>query len=145
MHVVLLMFAVATLTACDDSPFSPFWDNGTYYLAAANNRSVPTIVSGGSGAGSARLEVTRGTLTLRHDHSYTLLVELRQWTSNGQFFETTKAYAGTYENDGRTLYLDYYDAHDYYASTMAANWRGGRIEVVVPRVDGFTDVLCVFD
>lgn len=145
MRLVPLALTVATLTACDDDPFSPYWDRGTYYLSAANNRAVPTTVSGGSGPGSVRLEVTRGTLTLRRDHSYQLLVDVRQWTSGGQFVETTKAYAGTYENDGRTLYLNYFGPRDYYSNVMVANWRSGRIEVVVPNLDGEQDVLCVFD
>lgn len=145
LRALTLTAAVATLTACDDDPFSPYWDRGTYYLSYANNHPVPTIVSGGSGPGSARLEVTRGTLTLRNDHSYQLLVEMRQWTGGGQFSETTKAYAGRYENDGRALYLYYYGPRDYYSSVMVANWRDGRVEVVVPNLDGQQDVLCVFD
>jgi len=144
-RAVPLATVLVTLVACGDDPFSPYWDRGTYYLSYANNRPVPTTVSGGSGSGSARLEVTRGTLTLRRDHSYQLLVEVREWTSGGQFYESTKAYAGTYENDGRTLWLQYFNAHDYYSSVMVANWRGGRVEVVVPNIDGGQDVLCVFD
>jgi len=145
MRVVPLALAVVTLAACYDDPFSPYWDHGTYYLSFANNRPVPAIVSGGSGSGSARLEVSGGTLSLRRDHSYRLLVDIREWTAGGQSYETTKVYAGTYENDGPTLYLNYFDPHDYYSSVMVANWRGGRLEVVVPNVDGYQDVLCVFD
>lgn len=145
MRAVTLMLASSTLAACYDDPFSPYWDRGTYYLSYANNRPVPTTVSGGSSAGSPRLEVSRGTLTLRRDHSYQLLVEVRQWTGGGQFYETTRAFAGTYENEGRTLYLNYYGPRDYYSSVMVANWRNGRLEVVVPNLDGEQDVLCVFD
>ncbi len=145
LRAVPIALAAMTLTACTDDPFSPYWDRGTYYLQYANNRPVPAIVSGGVGANSARLEVTRGTLTLRRDHSYQLLVEVREWSAGGQFYETTKAYAGRYENDDRALYLTYYDAHDYYSSVMVANWRNGRLEVVVPNVDGRQDVLCVFE
>ena len=145
MRAVPLAVVAATLSACYDDPFSPYWDRGTYYLSYANNRPVPTIVSGGSLPGSPRLEVTRGTLTLRRDHSYALLVEVREYTANGQFYESTRAFAGTYENDGRTLWLNYYGPRDYYSSVMTANWRDGRIEVVVPNVDGGEDVLCVFD
>jgi hypothetical protein len=145
MRALTLAVVVATLAACADDPFSPYWDRGTYYLDYANGHPVPATVSGGSGPGSARLEVTRGTLTLRDDHSYQLLVEIRQWANGGQFYETTKAYAGRYENDGRALYLNYYDPHDYYSSVMVANWRSGRVEVVVPNLDGQQDVLCVFD
>ena len=144
-RAVPLVLAVAMLTACDDDPFSPYWDRGTYYLSYANNRPVPTVVSGGSAAGSARVEVTHGTLTLRRDHSYQLLVDVREWMANGQYVETTKAFAGTYENDGRTLYLNYFDPHDYYSNVMVANWRDGRIEIVVPNLDGGVDVLCTFD
>lgn len=142
-RAVPLLLVVALLTACDDDPFSPYWDRGTYYLSYANNRPVPTTVSGSSGQGT-RLEVTRGTLTLRRDHSYSLLVDVRQW-NGGQFVETTKAYAGTYENDGRTLYLNYFNPRDYYSNVMVANWRDGRVEIVVPNLDGYQDVLCVFD
>ena len=145
LRAVPIVAAVATLTACDDDPFSPYWDRGTYYLSYANNRPVPTTVSGGTLPGSARLEVSGGTLTLRRDHSYQLLVDVRQWTTGGQFYETTKAFAGTYENDGRTLWLNYFTPHDYYASVMTANWRNGRLEVVVPNLEGGVEVLCVFD
>ena len=47
-RAVPLVLAVAMLTACDDDPFSPYWDRGTYYLSYANNRPVPTVVSGGT-------------------------------------------------------------------------------------------------
>jgi hypothetical protein len=144
-RVVPIAATTLTLGACYDDPFSPYWDRGTYYLAYANNRPVPTIVSGGSLPGSPRLEVTRGSLTLRRDGSYALLVEVREWSGTGQFYEWTRAYAGTYEYDDRTLWLEYYDPGDYYSSVMVANWRNGRIEVVVPNVDGGEDVLCVFD
>ena len=145
MRALSLAIVVAALTACYDDPFSPYWDHGTYYLVYANNRLVPTTVSGGIGPNSPRLEVTRGTLSLRRDHSYQLLVEMREWDAGGHFYESTKAYAGRYENDDRAIYLTYYDAHDYYSSVMAANWRNGRVEVVVPNLDGWQDVLCVFE
>jgi len=143
LRVVSLAVAAAALTACYDDGFSPYWDHGTYYLNYANNRAVPSTVSGGPGG--ARVEVTGGTLTLRRDHSYQLLVQVREWMQGGQFYESTKVYAGQYENDNRAIYLTYYDAHDYYSSVMSANWRNGRVEVVVPNVDGYTDVLCVFE
>jgi hypothetical protein len=144
-RILPLALAAAMLTACYDDPFSPYWDRGTYYLVYANNRLVPTTVSGGTGANSAHLEVTRGTLTLRRDHSYQLLVEVREWTAGGQFYESTKAYAGQYENEDRAIYLTYFDPSDYYSSVMVANWRNGRIEVVVPNLDGRQDVLCMFE
>jgi len=143
LRAMLLTVAAATLTACHDEFFSPYWDHGTFYLNYANNRQVPATVSGGTG--SARVEVTGGTLSLRRDHSYQMLVHVREWSQGGQFYESTTVFAGTYENDGREIYLTYYDAHDYYSSVMAANWRNGRVEVVVPNVDGYTDVLCVFE
>jgi hypothetical protein len=144
-RTVPLALAAVTLSACYDDPFSPYWDRGTYYLSYANNRPVPTIVSGGTLPGSARVEVTRGSLTLRRDHSYQLLVEVREWTRDGQFYESTKAFAGTYENEDRTIYLNYFNPRDYYSSVMVANWRGGRIEIAVPGVDAGMAVLCVFD
>lgn len=144
MRVAMPALVVMSLSACYDDPFSPYWDRGTYYLVTANNRYVPTIVSGGSGANSSRLEVTRGTLTLRRDHSYQMVVDVREWTAGGQFYETSRVYAGRYENDDRAIYLSYFNEHDYYSSVMVANWRGGRVEVVVPNIDGRSDVLCVF-
>ena len=144
MRAVSLALVVATLSACYDDPFSPYWDRGTYYLVYANNRLVPTTVSGGLGPNTPRLEVTGGTLTLRRDHSYQMLVDVREWTAGGQYYETTKVYAGRYENEDRAIYLTYFDAHDYYSSVMVANWRNGRVEVVVPNVDGRQDVLCTF-
>lgn len=143
MRAVPLSLAVVTLTACADDPFSPYWDRGTYYLNYANNRAVPAIVSGGPGG--ARLEITGGSLTLRRDHSYQMLVTVRTWSATGTFYESTKAFAGTYDNDDRTLWLNYFEPRDYYSNVMVANWRSGRIEVVVPNVDGMQDVLCSFD
>ncbi len=142
--VMPLAIAVATLTACDDDPFSPYWDRGTYYLSYANGRSVPAIVSGSYGPNSPRVEVTGGTLTLRRDHSYSLLVQVREW-SGAQFYESTKVFAGTYDSDERTIWLNYFQPHDYYSSVMIANWRNGRIDVVVPDLDGGVDVLCMFE
>ncbi|MBI2408659.1 MAG: hypothetical protein HYV19_10200 [Gemmatimonadetes bacterium] len=144
-RAVPIVALVTGLSACYDDPFSPYWDRGTYYLSYANNRPVPTIVSGGSAPGSARIEVTRGSLTLRRDYSYKLLVDVREWTGTGQFYEYTKVFAGTYENDDRAIWLTYYEPGDYYSSSMVANWRNGRIEVAVPGVDGGYPVLCVFD
>ena len=144
LRALSLALVAATLTACYDDPFSPYWDHGTFYLLYANNRPVPATVSGGIGPNAPRLDVTRGTLTLRRDHSYQLLVDVREWMAGGQFYETTKVYAGQYENEGRAIYLSYFDERDYYSNVMVANWRDGRVEVVVPNVDGRQEVLCVF-
>lgn len=147
-HLLSRLVAVAVLsgvvTACDD-PFSPYWDRGTYVLRSANNRAVPTVVSGGYGPNSPRTEVTAGTLTLRRDHSYQLLVEVREWDSAGRPYTSSVVFAGYYENEDRVLYLNYSLPGDRYSSTMIATWRGGSIEVVVPELDGYFGVLCVFD
>lgn len=89
--------------------------------------------------------MTGGTLTLRKDHSYQLVVDIRDWDSAGRAYSSSVAFAGYYENEDRTLYLSYSLAGDRYSSTMIANWRDGRIEVVVPELDGHFGVLCVFD
>ncbi len=104
---------------------------------------MPATVSGGVGPGAFRTEVMRGTLTLRRDHSYQLQVDVRDWEA-GRAYESSVVFAGRYENDGRALYLDYFTHGDSYPRTMVANWRGGRIEVVVPGVDGRYGVLCLF-
>ena len=131
---------IASVTACDD-PFSPYWDHGTYDLWSANNRPIPAVVSEGP-AGSFT-KVVGGSLTLRRDHSYQLLLDVREATG-GRTYEYAKVFAGTYENEDRTIYLSYYDAGVSYPRVIVANWRGGRIELVVPRVDGYEGVLCLF-
>lgn len=131
---------VASMTACDD-PFSPYWDHGTYDLWSANNRPIPAVVS--EGPAGAFTEVVGGSLTLRRDHSYQLLVDVREVTG-GRMYEYAKVFAGTYENEARTIYLSYYDTGASYPRVIVANWRGGRIELVVPRVDGYESVLCLF-
>jgi hypothetical protein len=145
MGVLSLAIVAVALTACYDDPFSPYWDHGTFYLVYANNRHVPTTVSGGLGPNTPSLEVTRGTLTLRRDHSYQLLVDVREWDAGGGLYESTKVYAGQYETEDRAIYLTYFESHEYYSSVMVANWRNGRVEVVVPNLDGRQDVLCVFE
>ena len=130
----------ASVTACDD-PFSPYWDHGRYDLRSANNRPVPAIVS--EGPGGSFTEVIDGSLTLRRDHSYQLLLDVREVTG-GRVYEFTKAFAGEYESEDRTIYLTYFDAVSSHRRLIVANWRGGRIELVVPRVDGYEGVLCLF-
>lgn len=142
-HTAILGAVVLVAAACSD-PFSPYWHDGTYDLRYVNNRSVPAVVSSSYGAGGIRTEVLGGSLTLRHDHSYQLLVTVRDW-DHGVAYESTVAYVGRYDNDGRVLYLNYFPDGDPYSSVMVATWRHGRIEVVVPNVDVRTGVLCVFD
>ncbi|MBM4194090.1 MAG: hypothetical protein FJ202_06895 [Gemmatimonadetes bacterium] len=140
--VALVALAAVSVTGCDD-PFSPFWDRGTYYLRYANNRPVPATVS--YDAGAIRREVLGGSLTLRRDHSYQLVVEVREVLSGGRKSEYSVVYAGTYDNDHRTLYLTLYGSGGGWSDYMIANWRGGRIEVVVPEVDSRAGVLCLFE
>ena len=92
---------VTSVTACDD-PFSPYWDHGTYDLWSANNRPIPAVISEGP-AGSFT-KVVGGSLTLRRDHSYQLLLDVREATG-GRTYEYAKVFAGTYENEDRTIYL----------------------------------------
>jgi hypothetical protein len=131
---------VGAATACED-PFSPYWDRGTYHLEYANNRRVPAVVSEGP---ASYVEVRGGTLTLRSDHSYQLVVQIRE-QSGSSVYEYSRVFAGPYESEYRTLYLTYFDDDDRYGQSMVANWRDGKIEIVVPDVDGPYGVLCRFD
>jgi hypothetical protein len=142
-RTVVLAATVVFLAGCDD-PFSPYWDRGTYYLSYANNRPVPTAVSR-DGYGNPRTEVLGGTLTLRRDHSYQMVVDIREWSPAGRPYDSSIVFAGVYENEHRTLYLTWYGARDFYGNVMVANWRNGRVEVVVPDVDDGFGVLCLFD
>ena len=63
--------------------------------------------------------------------------------SAGKVYEFSRVFAGPYESEYRTLYLTYVDG-DAYSRIMVANWRDGRIELVVPEVDGRYGVLCSF-
>ncbi|MDA1080557.1 MAG: hypothetical protein O2973_02600 [Gemmatimonadetes bacterium] len=145
-HATILGVLALASVACGDNPFSPYWDGGTYELRYANNYPVPAVVSGGYGPNAIRTEVTSGTLTLRRDHSYQLLVDVIDW-DHGVAYESTVAFVGRYENEGRILYLNYFSVGEAYSSVMVATWRHGRIEIVVPEVDVDlrAGVLCVFD
>ena len=142
LRAMTLLLGVAAISGCYDQPFSPYWDRGTYYLRYANNRPVPAVVSQGSGL--VYTEILGGSLTLRRNHSYQLLVDVREW-EGGRAYESTRVFAGSYDNDDYTLWLSYVPAGDYYAAVMVANWRGGRLELVVPEVDGRFGVLCLFE
>lgn len=90
--VAIAALVVGFASACDD-PFSPYWDHGTYRLHYANNDRVPAVVS--SGPGTSYTEVRGGSLTLRGDHSYQLVVMIRE-RSGGQLYEFSKVFAGPY-------------------------------------------------
>jgi hypothetical protein len=137
--IAIAALVVGFAAACDD-PFSPYWDRGTYDLRYANNDRVPAVVS--SGPGTSYTEVRGGSLTLRGDHSYQLVVQVREQIG-GNVYEFSKVFAGPYESENRTLYLTYVDS-DGYSRVMVANWRDGKIELVVPEVDGRYGVLCRF-
>jgi hypothetical protein len=130
----------ASATACED-PFSPYWDRGTYHLRYANNRHVPAVVS--QGPGTSYLEVRGGSLTLRRDHSYQLQVNIRERTG-GVEYEYSTVFAGPYESEYRTLYLSYEDRRGNWRN-IVANWRDGRVELVVPDIDNGYGVLCWFE
>jgi hypothetical protein len=127
-------------TAACEEPFSPYWDRGTYELKYANNDRVPAVVS--SGPGTSYREVRGGSLTLRRDHSYQLVVLVREKTG-GEVLEYSTVFAGPYETEYRTLYLAYVDSRGY-TRNIVANWRDGRIELVGPEVDAGYGVLCTF-
>ena len=99
------------------------------------------MVSGGPGG--SYTEVTGGSLTLRRDHSYHLIVDIRV-VESGRAYDYSKVFAGEYENEDRTIYLTWFDAGSSYPWLIVANWRRGRIELVVPRGDGNDGVLCEF-
>jgi hypothetical protein len=136
---IVAALALVSLSACDD-PFSPYWDRGTYRLRYANNHYVPTTVS--EGPGTSYLEVQGGSLTVRRDHSYQLVVDIRE-KSGSDVFEYSKVFAGSYENEYRTLWLSYVDTRGY-GRVIEANWRDGKIEAVVPGLDSGYGVLCTF-
>jgi hypothetical protein len=138
-RLVLGGLLAVSVTACED-PFSPYWDRGTYYLRYANNRHVPAVVS--EGPGTSYVEVKGGSLTLRRDHSYQLVVEIRE-KSAGTVYEYSAVFAGPYESEYRTLYLSYEDGRGNWRN-LVANWRDGRVELVVPEIDGGYGVLCTF-
>lgn len=137
--IVTATLIAGSVAGCED-PFSPYWDRGTYDLRYANNDRVPTVIS--AGPGTSYTEVRGGALTLRRDHSYQLIVQIREQIG-GQVFEFSRVFAGPYESEYRTLYLTYVDS-DSYSRIMVANWRDGYIELVVPEVDGRYGVLCRF-
>ncbi len=74
-RLFVLALVVLTVAGCD-GPFSPYWDGGTYDLRHANNRHIPAVVS--EGPPGSVTEVVGGSLTLRRDHSYRLLVDVRE-------------------------------------------------------------------
>ena len=139
--MALLSIAV---TACDNGPFSPYWDRGTYDLLYANNRAVPSTVFASSSAGRvSRVDVLGGTITLRRDDSYQLVVRVLE-TSGGRDTDVTYAYAGHFDYEGRMLYLSYFDTVSGYYDEIAATWRDGSIELVLPDVADGRGVLMRF-
>lgn len=139
-HLAALALVVVAATGCQE-PFSPYWDRGSYDLRYANNRRVPTVVIDGPGASFT--EITDGSLILRRDHSYQLVVDVHERAGDA-YYTYSAVFAGDYDNDGRTLYLSYFDADAGYYGVILATWRDGRVEMVVPRVNGYDDVLCEF-
>jgi hypothetical protein len=137
----LAIGTVLLATAACEEPFSPYWDRGTYDLRYANNERVPAVVS--EGPGTSYREVRGGSLTLRRDHSYQLVVLVRE-KSGPDILEYSTVFAGPYESDYRTLYLSYVDSKGR-SRNIVANWRDGRIELVVPDVDAGYGVLCTFE
>lgn len=99
------------------------------------------MVSGGPGGSYTK--VTGGALTLRRNHSYQLIVDIRL-VESGRVYEYSKVFADEYEDEDRTIYRTWYDARSSYSRLIVANWRGGRIELVVPRVNANDGVLCEF-
>ncbi|HYD53081.1 MAG TPA: hypothetical protein VEA99_10650 [Gemmatimonadaceae bacterium] len=121
MRAVLAALAlVISVAACSDitGPGS----TGTYDLETVNGRSLPFVVRSEIGY---RLELTRSTLTLERDGSYTSTFTWRE-TENGQSFTDTERYSGTYERRGDDLWL--YD--DFDGSTTEAYWQGNRLVVL---------------
>jgi hypothetical protein len=139
--IAVLTIAV---TACSDGPFSPYWDRGTYDLAYANNRTVPSTVYSSAATGRvSRVDVIGGSLTLRRDDSYQLVVRVRE-TSGIQDADVTHAYAGHFDHEGRMLYLSYFDAGSWTYGEIAATWRDDSIELVLPDVAAGRGVLMRF-
>ena len=139
--VALLVLATA---ACEHGPFNPYWDGGTYDLLYANDRPVPTVVFANSGdARVSRVEVTGGTLSLRRDDSYQLLVTAHESGSGGEA-DVTYAYAGRYDYDGRTLFLNYFDPDLAAYAEIDASWREESVELVLPGVAAGRGVLMRF-
>ena len=138
--LVVGALALASVTACDE-PFSPYWDRGTYRLRFANNHFVPAVVS--EGPGTSYLEVRGGSLTVRRDRSYQLVVDIRE-KAGADVFEYSKVFAGSYESEYRTLWLSYVDSRGY-SRVIEASWRDGRIEAVIPGIDSGYGVLCSFE
>ena len=130
----LLTIVFAATTGCHDGPFSPYWDRGTYELVAANDRYVPAMVySAMSGGRQDRVDVLGGSLTLRGDGSYELLVHVAE-SVDGWTEDVTHAYAGAYDAQGSMLFLRYDVPGSYYSDEMQAMWRNGSVEVVVPDI-----------
>ena len=132
-------------SACENGPFDPYWDRGTYDLVFANDRTVPSTVYESTGAGRvSRVDVIDGTLTLRRDNSYQLLVTAREF-SGGGYADVTHAYAGRYDYDGRTLLLSYFDPAFTTYAEIDASWRDGSVELVMPDVAAGRGVLMRFE
>ncbi|HVT38282.1 MAG TPA: hypothetical protein VHE78_04535, partial [Gemmatimonadaceae bacterium] len=104
----VLVPALASLTLVSgcavDGLVGPAY-GGVYDLQWVNGFSVPATVIE---SGGFRVEVTYGTLHLRRDGTFSLDYGLREW-DNGVVTRFSYGYSGTYDMNGRDLFLYFVD------------------------------------
>jgi hypothetical protein len=144
LRSTLAALVLVSVTACEHAPFSPLFDRGTYALVSANGGYVPSTVYHATTAGRFdHIDVTGGSLTLRTDGSYRMLVVTHE-DVGGVVADVTHAFAGSYDSEGSILYLTYDLPGAYGGGQMQATWLGGDVEVVVPDVAMGNGVLLRF-
>jgi hypothetical protein len=94
---------------------------GNYDLQRVDGQLLP-YVADESLNGTYRLELTRSTLVLHRDGTYTTTFTWRE-TIRGSVVSDTETFDGTYERTGNDIYL--YD--DFDGTTTIARVEGGRL------------------
>lgn len=127
---------------CDADWYTP---RGRYDLSAVNGRSVPAAVyTSLFGSSLSKVEVVSGTLSINRGDSWQMVLEVRE-TTGDRVVQGTRAFGGRWEREDRIVWLGYFEPGSAFEQTIAGQWRGGRLELIVPGVQPGSGALCTFD
>jgi hypothetical protein len=130
-HALCLAALPLALTACGaDELFGPE-TTGNYAMTWVNGTRVPATVYTNTKPGSSyRMEVASGTLHLRHDDTFSLHLEIREFDGTSSV-RSTQGYSGSYHRDGRDLFFYFVDPVTGRQRTLSGFVRDGYAEVLL--------------